>query len=63
MKEKDELSNYKKIFFTGIIIISLGIIITTTLDETLASLGVVFIAIGGFFFIVAMKKKKDMNDS
>ena len=63
MSEKNDLKDYKKIWFIGIIIISLGIIISTTLNETLGSLGIVFIAIGGFLFIVAMKKKKDMNNS
>ena len=60
---KDDLTDYKKIFFIGIIIISLGIVLSTTLNEILGSLGIVFIAIGGLLFIVAMKKKKDMNNS
>lgn len=63
MSLKADLTDYKKILFIGIIIISLGIIISTTLNETLGPAGIVFIAIGGLLFIIAMKKKKDMNNS
>ena len=62
MSEKDDLKDYKKFWYIGIIIISLGITMSTTLNETLGSLGIVFIAIGGFLFIVALKKKKDMTN-
>ncbi len=61
INEKQDLASYKKIWFIGIIIIALGIVISTTMSKQLGSLGIVFIAIGGFLFIVSLKKKNDMN--
>ena len=61
INEKQDLASYKKIWFIGIIIIALGIVISTTMSRQLGSLGIVFIAIGGFLFIVSLKKKNDMN--
>jgi hypothetical protein len=59
--EKNEVSDYKKILFIGIIIIALGIVISTTMSKELGTLGIVFIAIGGFLFIISMKKKNDIS--
>jgi len=56
MKPKRE--SYKRIFFLGIILIALGVIYSTTLSETFGSLGIVFIAVGGLLFILAMRKKR-----
>lgn len=52
---------FKRYIFLGIIIISLGISINTTMKDSLDSLGIVFIAIGGLFFIIGMnlKRKED----
>ena len=61
MLEKSDLIGYKKILFIGIIIIALGIVISTTMSKELGTLGIVFIAIGGFLFIVSMKKKNDIS--
>lgn len=53
--------NYRKFFFFGIIQIALGVVFSTSLEETSGSLGVVLIALGGLFFIIAMKKKRDAD--
>ena len=52
------MESYKRIFFLGIILIALGITLTTTLSEATRPIGVVFIAVGGLFFIIAMSRKK-----
>ena len=57
METKTE--DYKKYFFMGIIIIALGISLSTTLSDTMGSLGTVFIAVGGLLFIIAMSKKRN----
>ncbi len=49
--------NYRRFVFIGIIIIALGITFTTTLKDTVGSLGIVFIAVGVLFFIIGMSKK------
>ena len=38
--------------------IALGVIFATTLSDTLGSLGIVFIAMGGLLFIARMSRKK-----
>ena len=58
---KARLSGYKGILFLAIIIISLGVVISTTLGEHLGSLGIVFIAIGGLLFILGMKRKNSVE--
>jgi galactitol-specific phosphotransferase system IIC component len=51
------MENYRKYIFLGIIIISLGIVFSTTLQDSIKSLGTVLIAVGGLFFIIGMSKK------
>lgn len=58
-----KLESYRRYIFMGIIIIALGVTISTTLKETIGSLGTVFIAVGGLFFIVGMSLKKRGNES
>jgi uncharacterized membrane protein len=58
---KTKLEQHKKLIFTGIIIIALGITFTTTMQESMGTVGTVFIAIGGLFFIFGMKKKEDIR--
>ena len=53
---KKELANYRRIFFLGIILIALGVTLSTTLE--IGSLGTVFIALGGLFFIAGMARKR-----
>ncbi len=49
---------YKKTGFFAIILVALGIVINTTLNESLGSLGTIFIAVGGLLLISAFAKKK-----
>ncbi len=49
-------SNYKRSFLLGLILISLGVAFNTTLEN--GSIGTVFIALGGFFFVVSMARKR-----
>ena len=53
------MKSSKKIFFTSIIIIALGINFNTVMADSMGSIGTVFIAIGGLLFIAAMARKKD----
>jgi len=53
-----KLEKYKQYIFIGIIIISLGVTFSTILKDNVGSLGTVFIAIGGLFFIIGMSMKK-----
>lgn len=52
------MEGYRKFIFIGIIVIALGITFTTMLGDTVGSLGIVFIAVGGLFFIIGMSKKQ-----
>ena len=53
-----KLDKYKRYIFMGIIIITLGIGFCTTLEDATGSLGTIFIAIGGLFFIIGMSLKR-----
>lgn len=57
----NKLEKYKRYIFIGITTIALGITFSTTMKESIGSLGIVFIAVGGLFFIIgmSMKKKED----
>ena len=57
-----KLESYKRFIFIGIIIIALGITFSTTLKESVGSLGTVFIAVGALFFIIGMSRKPKDND-
>jgi Sec-independent protein secretion pathway component TatC len=57
-----KLEEYKRYIFIAIIIIALGITLTTTAKNTVGAIGTVFIAIGGLLFIIGMnKKRKQVN--
>lgn len=58
VKRNKGSENYRRFIFIGIIIIAIGITFNTTLKATFPSLGTVFIAVGGLFFIIGMSKKK-----
>ncbi len=47
----------KKRIYLGIILISLGVVMNTTLS--IGSIGTVMIALGGLFFIAGMAKKRE----
>ena len=53
---------YRKYIYIAIVIISLGIIFSTTLADTVGSLGTVLIAVGSLFFIVGMNKKRQEEE-
>ena len=55
------LERYKRYVFLGIIIIALGITFSASMKDMVGSLGTVFIAVGGLFFIIgmSMKNKED----
>jgi hypothetical protein len=54
---------YQRTFFIGLILIGLGITFSTTLKDSVGSLGTVMIAIGGLFFISSMAKKRKEQES
>lgn len=53
----NRLERYKRFILLGITIISLGITFSVNMKEELGSLGTVFIAVGGLFFIIGMSMK------
>ncbi len=55
---ENQLEKYRKFIFMGIIIISLGVTFSTAMKDTVDSLGTVFIAVGGLFFIIGMNMKR-----
>lgn len=57
----NRLERYKRFIFLGIIIIALGITFSVNMKEEVGSLGTVFIAVGGLFFILGMNMKNREN--
>ncbi len=55
MKKREE---YRKYIYMGIVVITLGVVFSTTLKGNIESLGNVLVAVGGLLFIVGMSKKK-----
>ena len=49
---------YKRYIFMSIILIALAVVFSTTLKESVSSLGTIFIALGGLFFIIGMRMKR-----
>jgi drug/metabolite transporter superfamily protein YnfA len=49
--------NHKRSFLLSLALIAVGVSLNTSQDAS--SLGTVFIALGGFFLIVSMAKKKN----
>ena len=54
---------YRKFVFLGIIFIALGVTFSTTMKDRVGSLGSIFIAVGGLFFVIGMSMKRKDNDS
>ncbi|MCB0638208.1 MAG: hypothetical protein KDC54_16375 [Lewinella sp.] len=54
------LSPYQRLILLAIILTSLGVVFNTTLSD-MGSIGTVFIAVGGLFLIMGMKKKADLD--
>lgn len=57
-----KLEPFRKFIFIGITIIALGITFSTTLKDTVGSIGTVFIAVGGLFVIIGMSKKRKEDE-
>ena len=55
----EKLEKHKRYIFIGMVIISLGITFSTALKDSVGALGTVFLAIGGLFFIIGMRIKKE----
>lgn len=53
------MKGYKRIVYIGMIVIALGITLSTALSEDVRPIGIVFIAIGGLLFISGMNRKKE----
>ncbi|MEN8186270.1 MAG: hypothetical protein ABFR05_03970 [Bacteroidota bacterium] len=54
----EKFKGHKQYLFLSAVIIALGITFTTTMNDTVGSIGIVFIAIGGLLFIIGMNLKK-----
>jgi len=52
----------KMLLFMGPVLIALGVILNVTMKESSDSIGIVFIAVGGLFFIIGMVKKKKEDE-
>jgi drug/metabolite transporter superfamily protein YnfA len=52
------IKDSKRAGFLGIILIALGIIFTTTMEDNMKTFGIVFIALGGFYLIVGLSRRK-----
>jgi len=52
------MKKYQRLAFLGIIVIALGIVLTTTMKDTVETLGIVFIGIGGFLLVAGMSEKR-----
>ena len=59
---KQTIERYQRIGLVGIILIALGVVLLNALDDT-SSLGTVLIAVGGLFFMAAMKSKMEVDKS
>jgi len=55
------VKNYKRYGFIGIILTALGVTFSTTMKESVGSIGTVFIAIGALFIIIGMSAKRNQN--
>jgi galactitol-specific phosphotransferase system IIC component len=49
---------YRRYLFIAIVFVALGITFSTTLGDSLNSLGTVCIAVGGLFLIIGLSKKR-----
>ena len=47
-----------KKLYTSVILVTLGIALINTMKDASSAIGVVFIAIGGLFFILGMREMK-----
>ena len=57
---KRSLEKYQRTIYLAIILIALGVTFSTTMP--VKSLGTVFIAVGGLFFIIGMSQKRKASE-
>jgi Sec-independent protein secretion pathway component TatC len=60
---KHHLSGYRRYVYLGMILVALGITLSTALKDSMGAIGVVLIAIGGLLFILGMRMKKGQDTS
>jgi hypothetical protein len=53
-----KLTTHRRVLFASIIFIALGITLSNVFHDVSSSIGIVFIAVGGLFFIIGIKEKK-----
>lgn len=61
-RKMKKFKNHKEYLYTCTIITFLGIIITTTMTDTIKPIGIVFIAIGVILFVIGMLKKRKEDE-
>jgi len=55
----ENIQHHKQYLFLSIIIIAIGVSLTTLMTDRDSAIGIVIIAIGGLFFILALTRKRD----
>jgi len=55
------MPNYLKSIFASMAIIAMGILLINYFQDSTGNLGIIIIAIGGFFFLIGMKNKKKVD--
>lgn len=53
--------NYRGFIYLGMVFIALGIVIKTSMSDSLGSFGTVMLAVGGLSFIIGMARKKQSD--
>lgn len=53
--------DYHRTLFLSMILIALGVSISTTMGDSSGTIGTVMIAVGGLFFIIGMTKEENLN--
>jgi len=57
----EKLKRHKHYLYLSAIITALGITFTTIFNDTVGIIGIIFIVIGGLFFIIGMSKKRNQD--
>jgi Sec-independent protein secretion pathway component TatC len=57
----EKLKRHKQYLYLSAIIIALGITFTTIFNDTVGIIGIIFIVIGGLFFVIGMSKKRNQD--
>ncbi|MEN8116880.1 MAG: hypothetical protein ABFS16_07870 [Bacteroidota bacterium] len=58
----EKLEGHNHYLYYSSVIIALGITFATIFKDIIGSIGIVFIAVGGLFFIIGMKKKRKEDE-